>query len=443
MLGDHESKGFLYYCFQVKNGCHYFCCHFLDTLLKTLNRSFNPNCDKFRQVVFCLPLAKLKQLGIGSHVETSGFKRCRLLAFELVDLLEKFNPRTNYGSLFISVKMKAVYSTWKERRTLAESVDINFRETPVNPPSVVESAMRVLSQELEESDFQKKISNFKREAATSFAEEHASLDDVTVRISIENSDMAALRCCFALDATSALVETVEVASEPASPHSKGKRDAKATASQKKTVVKEEGQDDSFKDKLEQYVRNSVIPGEDKAIMELKKNKNIEMKIQFNNTIFVLSLKNKIRDRDLRDKNVIGQLNFESVEALPTTSKVDAMETSIDVCEKSARKLSFGFGNPELVQPEKGSGSTVSTICGSEFALNSSPASQVICNLEGSLTLTEEVSAWTGYQRSKQFSANMFILAKDQNSKSFIRAVPTLKNALKNLFLQTYAILQEE
>ena len=387
-----------------------------------------------------MPLAKLKQLGIGSHVETSGFKRCRQFSFELISLLETTNPRTNYTSLFISEKMKVLYTSWKARQPLIEPTHCCSQQNLVIRPQEIESARKILNQRVELDDFEKKRSQFLKQASTYFKEEKINQEEVMVKVNIENSDMAALKCLFTLDEINNVSEVPIISSEPSSPLIRAPKE-KGVTSMRKAVVKVEKVESCFKERLERYLKNGQITSPTNAVVQLRTDQRIEVKVNHRNTIFVLNLKSRTSESNL-PKGATGLLNFESVD-VPNLPIANDIDLSIDFKVLSGRKLSFGINNHENQIAEKYSGSTQSTVCGSESILAGSPASQVTCKLEGTLTISEQSTGWSCLEGSRQYCMELIVFAKDQQSRSFIREMPEIRHILKNLFLQTYTLISKD
>jgi len=442
LLGDTESKGFLYYCFQVKHGCHYFCCLFLETLNKMLSKSFNPSCNMFRQMITSLPLTRLKQLGIGAHVETSGFKRCKQFSFELVALFEAVNPRSNFGSLFISAKMKAAYMSWKEKQPLIETVHPCSPKSPTLCRLAVDSAYNILSQPIEAEDLDRKKQVFMNKAEAFFKDSSANEEDILVKVDLENCDMAAMKCTFALDASVESPGPMNSNSAPTSPlQQENQVDVSLLLQQADDQI--DTAESSFKGKLEDYLKNAGAAGTDHVLVTPRLDNTVDIRVTHKNTVFSLKLKTRSTDPCTMNKGVIDQLEFETVMNSTNTLKVDPLETSIEMKVFSGRKISFGCTCSDGLPADKCCSSTVSTTCNSETALTSYSEPQLVCNIEGCLTISEDTSAWNQLIGQRSYSMNLLILAKDQGSRSFIRSMPAIRHSLKHVFLQLYSVIRTQ
>lgn len=336
--------------------------------------------------------------------------------------------------------MKAVYACWKARQPLIEPTNCCSQQNLVSRLQEIESASKILNQGVEPIDFEKKRSQFLKQASTYFKEEKSNQEEIMVKVNIENSDMAALKCCFTLDETENLSEVPSISSEPSSPLSRAPKE-KGVTSQRKAVVKVEKNEPCFKERLERYLNNGQITSPTNAVVQLRTNQRIEVKVNHKNTIFVLNFKSEASESNL-PKGAIGLLNFESVE-VPKSPITNDMDLSIDFKILSGRKLSFGFNNHENQIADKCYGSTQSTACGSESTLAAIPASQVICKLEGTLNISEQSTGWSCLEGSQLYCMELFVFAKDQESRSFIREMPEIKHILKNLFLKTYTLISKQ
>lgn len=440
LLGDIESKGFLYYCFQVKHGCHYFCCLFLETLSKILSKSFNPNSDKFKQMITCLPLSKLKQLGIGAHIETSGFKRCKKFSFELVALFEAANPRTNYSSLFISARMKAAYNNWREKQLLVDSVQSCTVDSPTRSHEAIRSSYKVFSQPVEAIDYERKKAAFVKVAESYFKDDSCDHHGVQVKIDLQNCDMAALRCTFSLDDISDIPMNTQSRADSITQQ---ENQSDVQIPQILSTLPADNSELSFRGKFSQYLKyENTIPGSDHVSIVPKPDNTVDVKINHKNTVFGFKLRIKPNKKNQDTENVLGKLNFETVND-SNTLKVDPLETSIEMKVLSDRKVSFGCNCSEQQLAGKCCGSTASTTCGSELAFFSSLDPHMLINMEGSLTLSKDSSTWSRFKSSDTYNMNILLLSKDQQSRPFVRTIPAIRQALKNLFIQVYAIMIQE
>lgn len=434
LLGDTESKGFLYYCFQVKQSCHYFCCLFLETLSKMLDSSFNPNSDNFRQFICCLPLAKLKQLGIGAHIETSGFKKCQQHSFDLIWLLEKQSPRIAFTALFISAKMKARYNEWKSKRALLCSDEqVCRKESPCN--ARMQSANRVFGQPLEASDAERKQSLFLAEAEYELHGEQVNQDDVSVKVNVDNYDMALLRCSFN-------AESHDIDSRPTEADSASTSVVQTSGVQQSS--NQNTQDETaFRNLIKTHLQTSSNSTTELVAIQQKDSKT-QVRISHRNTIYVLNLK-KSQTTQFRPtmNNALYHLNFEAVEGDSTSIDEVSNETSFDMKVNSGRKLSFSCNGHDTSTAEKCCGSTVSTLAGSDNFLPSSQLREVHCCMEGKLSFSVEPLTKFSKYGSKTFTMSLFLLAKDQTTRAFIRAMPDMKQVLKNAFFQAFTMLSQD
>lgn len=404
----------------------------METLNKTLSKSYNPNSDKFRQIIGCLPLSKLKQLGIGPHIEAAGIKRCRQFSFELIQLFESHNPRTNYSSLFISVKMKACYVFWKERQASIEQILPIAQENRTIPANNVESAYKVFAQPVLASDLKKKRSVFVQEAESYFKEEKANQEQVLLKINVENCDMAALRCSF----------TLETSQDSTGNNDKDIQTNNPGHKRPRVYSEDEQYEPSFNSLLKKRIKASIIPSSDLVTILPTKHEITEVKINHRNTIFVLKLKKKVPLAYPALRGVLEQLDFYSVETA-LLIKDEPMETSLDIIVLSGRKLSLGCNCHENLLSEICCGSTSSTTAGSELALAKCPGNEVHCNLEGAVTISEDTSVRFNPVGLKSYTMNLFVMATDKMSRSFIQAMPELRHAVKDLFLQTLFLTSKE
>lgn len=383
----------------------------------------------------------MKQLGIGAHIETSGFKRCKQFSFELISFFEKNNPKTNYGSLFISAKMKAVYTNWKDNQARIGSVQGCCQDTKYDPAQSVDSASRVLAQPIGAEDIHKKREIFLTEAEEHFKKVQTDQEGVSTKIAIENCDIAALKFSFTMDSPQEhQKQLLGIFSEPTSPLLKGLQ-SRGSKLLKKGSVAEENFEPSFKEKLEMYIKGVSLPSSNGLSTSDRVDNQIEVKVNHGNTVFAFRLKAEIGEIDGKEKGILGRLNFETVESSPK-AKAEPIETIAGPKLLISRKLSFGCSCHDTKQSNNCCGSTSSTVGGSEAAM-ATQASEIKCNIEGSLTISEELLDWNKPQGLKSYCMKLFIFSRDKSSRVFVRATPEIKGALKHLFLHLYSAIMQK
>ena len=427
LLGDTESKGFLHYCFQVKHGCHYFCCLFLETLNKLLSKSHNSNSDRFIKILSSLPLAKIKSMGIGIHLESSGNRRCQQFTFEVIRQLETLNPRTSYVSLFVSPKMKGFYASWKEKNISSLSHQVmnpSHAEESGKLDSDIRSAAQVFCQPIGVDEFLKKKSYFVQQAQLYFSEQPDALDSIKVVVSIENFDMAALS------------STIPGISVPKL-STKCSLEEEVKTREDKVVYSEKSREETPKDcwslstvsNIEAYKNAS----DERAVIETFKNGITQLKIRHKSDIFILKISKSSCQGSIwpSSKKIKYLFNFSSSD-LSVLEEHGSPENNPERKTSIERKISISCNCCEGSAMDKSCLSSTSTRDASERGIQT-PIVEVVCNIEGELALFNENP--TNNTGPPVVSMNLFVLAKDQATKQFIRVLPEIRHVMKHAFLQ--------
>lgn len=362
----------------------------------------------------------MKLMGIGVHLETSGNRRCQQYTFEVIRLLETLNPRTCYTSLFTSPKMKTFYSSWKEKNISSFSA----QQHPFSTEDVeIKSAVQVFCQPIGLDDFLKKKSYFVEQAQLFFSQQPDALDSVKVVISIENFDMAALTC------------TIPAIAQPQ--HStKNNLEEEAKNTEDKIAFSEK----SLVETKNRWRLSNLInlevqhnTSEDRAVIETFENGVTQLRIRHNSTIFILNISKSTSQGRIWNyrKKLIHLFNFNSADP-PALEANDSPEKDPERKTSIERKVSISCNCCEGSSMEKSCLSSTSTRDASEQGQQTALV-EVVCNIEGELALFKENSK--NNTGTSIVSMNLFVLAKDQATKHFIRALPEIRHVLKHAFLQ--------
>lgn len=421
LLGDTECNGFLHHCFQVKQGCHYFCCLYLETLNKITSKSFNPNSDKYLKILSCLPLAKLKQLQIGAHIDSAGLRRCKEAAFEFISLLERVSPRTNYSSLFTSAKSKAAFDAWKSKKDLFLSPQVEDEaSTDLSPVVPYLTVPGVFGQQLSPADLITKKRKFLADSRADFQIDGQEASAIKVVSDIVNFDMAVLH------------STVPI--PPDFFHSPSAEEGLPLRVSHSTI------DPEIRERLRQAVHHgaegaTLKPSSENSeavVLQLFKDGVVEIRIKHHQTTFVLKVKcTADGERVWSSPGTIASFSF-----APATTASNQQEASrtIQIEETCERKISldsaicdFGWSNS-------------STVAGSESGQATKSTRATPCSLSGELAF-ETDSRKAGQGKSvAALRLNLFLAAEDKASTAILQALPDIKHLVNTAIVESFFLL---
>lgn len=422
-MGDTESRGFLHHCFQVKHGCHYFCCLYLETLSKLTSRACNPNSDKYLKILSCLPLTKLKQIGLGHHADTVGLKKCIQFIFEFVCQLEQMNPKTNYQSLFTSQKSKSTYEGWKARNQVhqvSNPGEIFLNATDSGPEM---SAAGVFGQPLCLDDLEEKQVKFVAATEKILRTEDTSTQEILTQCDISNFDMAILRSVIPISGELPYLSSNRV---------------NQLAGVYRTAIDSEIRERSKPSKQNHLEVPAAKTGSEKSeavILQLYTDGVVEIKLAHRNMNFNLKLKTSsagARSR-WRRPGVVSAFHFESADDMNTSSN-QFISRIIEVEEEGQRK-----GSQDSSACDFG-GSNSSTTAGSESSLPQQSTEEVICQVSGELAFEVESSKTGLAKGSNVLIVHLFLAAKDRASTAILKALPDIKHLVNTAVLETFQML---
>lgn len=422
-MGDTESRGFLHHCFQVKHGCHYFCCLYLETLSKLTSRACNPNSDKFLKILSCLPLTKLKQIGLGHHADTAGLKKCIQFIFEFVFQLEQMNPKTNYQSLFTSQKSKSIYEGWKARNQVHQASTPGEVYSNSTEPGPEMSAAGVFGQPLCPGDLEVKQAKFVAAAEKLLRAEGTSTREVQTQCDVSNFDMAILRSVIPISGDI-----------PLSSSNRANQLASVYRSAADSEIRERNKS-SKQNNLEVPAAKSGSEKSEAVILQLYTDGVVEIKLTHRNTIFILKLRMVSTGSSSRwnRTGVVSAFHFESVDD-PNTSSNQFISRMIEVEEEGQRK-----GSHDLSACDFG-GSNSSTAAGSESSLPQQSTEEVICQVGGELAFEVEPSKSGSSKGTTALAVHLFLEAKDKPSTALLRALPDIKHIVHTAVMETFLLL---
>ena len=419
MLGDTECKGFLHHCFQIKQGCHYFCCLYLETLNKITSKSFNTNSDKYLKIFSCLPLTKLKQLGIGHHLDVAGLKRCKEHIFEFIYLLESLNPRTNYQTLFCNVKSKNSYEAWKAKRHGLSRVHEEVYKDPIVPKNL--SAAQVFSQPLAPDELFSKYCRFAEGSQDLRAD--SQLAEVEAVVDISNFDMAVLR------------STIGMSADFASPAASNSQHAKVLHPAIDSEIRERLRHAVSKG-VESTPSRTCIEKSDKheaVVLQLFKDGVVEIRLQHKNTTFILKLKRSLETQRIwKAPGTVTTFHF--VSALDHDVATEQVSRTVEIEDACQRKISldsavcdYGWSNS-------------STVAGSEAGQTQKSMKEVVCNLSGELAFEVGAPQACLSRSHSALSINLFLTAMDKASTALMQALPDIKQLVNTAIVESFFLL---
>lgn len=397
---------------------------YLETLCRLTSRSFNPNCDKFLKIISCLPLTKIKQIGIGPHIDSAGLKRCKEFCFEFLYLLETANPRTNYNTLFTSTKSKATYEGWKARHKTtqngcSEEPTLGF---PDQAPEL--SAQKIFSQPLAREDLEAKQARFVAQSEDTLRAESESGRAVRVVCDIVNYDMAVLHTSVAL--SNDLVEAARLNAE-AAPNTTDR-----------SVC-----DSEVREKLRLAVHNNfdnkgLKPDPEQGetiVLQLFSDGQVEIRLNHKNTTYILKVKTSPEERKFwKRPGVIATFLFDSsidqnsAPSEQTTSRViEAEEVSQRKFSQDSAVCDFGWSNS-------------STVAGSESGQVQKPTEEVVCNISGELSFEVEYSKGGLAQGNVALNIHLFLSAKDKASTALVQELPNIKHLVNTAIVESFFML---
>ena len=411
----------------MKHGCHYFCCFYLETLTKLIGRSFNPNCDKFTKVISCLPLAKLKQIGIGLHIESAGLRNCRDPSFEFVYLLETCNPRTNYLSLFTSAKSKAAYEGWKGRLKGMKAASHEEVSTSIVDLVNSKSAFKVLAQPLTQADISLKYAKFVAESEVVLGESSASPCEIEAFADIVNYEMAVLKTLL--------------------PISQDLADLAANRSRKYcTKLQSSKLDSEIREKLRLTITNhlevqGLKPSSDKGeavVLQLYRDGAVEVRLNHKNTTFIFKVHVSSEEQRFWERpGVLSSFLFET----PDEHSISGAQSSprlLEPDETNHRKFSLGNCSQDSAVCDL-CWSNSSTLAGSESGLQK-PTEEVFCDIRGELSFEIESPKGRLAKGSGALSMHLFLTAKDKASKALVQALPDIKHLVNTAIVESFFML---
>ena len=420
LLGDTESKGFLYHCFQIKNGSHYFCCLYLETLNKLICNSYNSNCDKFLKILSCIPLTKLKQIGIGSHVDSTGLRKCREFIYEFIFALQNSNPRTNYLLLFTSTRSRSAFEGWKSRSH--KTTNLSYENSQCCSPQESKNSENVFAQQPTISDIQLKQSRFLEETRKSCDKEGSAFGEVVARCDIVNYEMAILntRLPIRLD--------LAVEAQNFINSSNQKLDSEIIS---------KIQDSVYHNLEVQGLKPKTDKDEGIALM-LFKDGAVEIKINHKNTSFLMGVRSSFNLKKLSEHSEVISFNFESsTDSIFTNEQISTKQIEKEILNE--RKFSIGNCSIDSAVCDP-CWSNSSTVAGSDAFLQQKTVEELVCNLCGDLTLVIENPKGGLSNGVPVLSINLFLNAKDKASKAFIQAMPDIKHSVNIAILESFFML---
>ena len=396
---------------------------YLETLSKLTSRSFNPNCDKFLKIISCLPLTKLKQIGIGHHIGSAGLKRCKEFCFEFLYLLETNNPRTNYNTLFTSTKSKAIYEGWKARHKTSQN---SHSEEPSLgfPDQVPElSAQKIFSQPLASEDLACKQARFVAQSEDTLRAENESGRAVRVLCDIANNDMAVLHTSVAL--SNELVEAARLSAETVS-----------------TTADRSVCDSEIRERLRLAVHNNfdsqgLKPNPDQGetiVLQLFSDGVVEIRLSHKNTTYILKVKSLPEGNKFwKRPGVISTFLFDSAnqQSIPAEQNVSR---AIEVEEVGQRKFSQDSAVCDFCW------SNSSTVAGSESGHVQKPTEEVVCNIGGELSFEVEYSKGNLATGNVALNIHLFLSAKDKASKALVQELPNIKHLVNTAIVESFFML---
>jgi hypothetical protein len=296
-----------------------------------------------------------------------------------------------------------------------------------------QSAVLVFSQPLAMEDSIKKKSYFLEQAQLYFRGVPTTQDGAEVVISIENHDMAALTWSMPAN-----LKTENVGFKPLEERRTDEMRKPSNSNQQSPVKQKEG---SRNDSLKRGA--SPLLDEDRVVIRSFKNGAKQLRINHKSASYLITIAESACQNRIwtSTKKLIRLFNFTSVES-PALENPDSSETNSDCKTLNERKISIGCNCADGSAIEKCCLSSTSTQDASDQGIQGSHSTEVLCNIEGEIALYQETPKYNT-AGSPTLSMNLFVLAKDQATKSFIRTLPEIRHIAKHAFLQLVENSMEE
>lgn len=179
------------------------CGHYLNTLLKLLSKEHNPHADKFIRVVCTIPVHKMKDLEIGTHIESARIRNCRLLCFEFLKIYLQENPKFNSSMIIKSLIAIKTFTTWQNQMakgpgliTAYPPLSLEKKDAEQIQAIYQPTSTKVFGQSCSEAETYQKQVNFIQKAKDEFeATKNFSVATQTLqaKVDVVNHDMAFIR----------------------------------------------------------------------------------------------------------------------------------------------------------------------------------------------------------------------------------------------------------
>lgn len=117
-MGDTRRTGLIKLCFEDRDhGSHLQCGHSLALLLKLISPARNSLGEHFLRFFCSLKADKLLESDLGIHLQSPGLKKCKLIAFEILSIFLRANPKVEKEKFFSNEFECRNFNRWLDNQT--------------------------------------------------------------------------------------------------------------------------------------------------------------------------------------------------------------------------------------------------------------------------------------------------------------------------------------